>query len=416
MHTFKLKKKSPLQRVHRVIFSIISTASAAILAYCSILDASLPDRFTVASGEELKFYNLPLTASAVQTLGDSEVAQVYKSEGNSYNMQLSLPFGIAVKEVKVDVAARKTVVPSGMPFGIKMFTDGAMVVSMSDVTTSSGKENPAQKAGIEVGDIILSADGREVDSNEDFSEIISGCDGKAVTLKIQRQDNIIEKQIEPVKADDGSYRVGVWVRDSSAGIGTVTFYDPQTKVFGGLGHAVCDVDTGEILPLLSGEMADVKVTGYTKGESGDPGELCAAFESDGKIGELKINSQTGIFGVLDTLPDIHENALPVAMRQEVCEGNAQILSTIDGKNPKKYDIIIEKVDYSVNTPTKNLQIKIVDEELLNTTGGIVQGMSGSPIIQNGRLVGAVTHVFVQDPTRGYGIFAENMLETAKNID
>lgn len=411
--------KSPLKiihRVHRTLFSVTAAFSFSVLGYCAMMQSSLPDRFTVAPGEKLEFSNLPITASAVETLGDGDVAQVYKNAGNSYTMQLKLPFGIALKQVKVDVAARKTVVPSGMPFGIKMFTDGVMVVSMGEVKTESGNKNPAHDAGIEVGDIILSADSKEVDGNDEFSEIISGCDGKAVTLKIQRREKIMEKQILPVKGDDGVYRAGVWVRDSSAGIGTVSFYDPDTKVFGGLGHAVCDIDTGEILPLLSGEMADVKITGCTKGESGDPGELCGSFEPDGKIGELKINSQTGIFGILDTFPDIHENAIPVAMRQEVKEGKAQILSTVNGKYPKKYDIIIEKVDYSVNTPTKNLQIKITDEELLKTTGGIVQGMSGSPIIQNGRFVGAVTHVFIQDPQRGYGIFAENMLETAKNIE
>ncbi len=262
----------------------------------------------------------------------------------------------------------------------------------------------------------MSADGREVDGNEEFSNMINNSNGSKVCLKIKRRDKIMEKVISPVKGEDGVYHAGLWVRDSSAGIGTVSFYEPNSRVFGGLGHAVCDVDTGEILPLQSGEMADVKITGYTKGKAGDPGELCGSFEPKGKIGELKINSQTGLFGIMDTLPSAHENALPVALRQEAEEGKATILSTIDGKKPQEYDIIIEKVDYSVQTPTKNLQIKIIDENLLKTTGGIVQGMSGSPIIQNNRVVGAVTHVFVQDPTRGYGIFAENMLETAKNVN
>jgi stage IV sporulation protein B len=204
------------------------------------------------------------------------------------------------------------------------------------------------------------------------------------------------------------------VRDSSAGIGTLTWYNPETRVFTGLGHAVCDVDTGERMPLASGEAADAEITGCRKGRAGNPGELRGRFLSGHLIGTLKRNSASGIYGVLAddvSFPGEGER-VPVAARREVLPGRAEILTTIHGTEPERYEIYIERVDSSVNS-TRNMVIRVTDPRLLEETGGIVQGMSGSPILQNGKLVGAVTHVFVNDPSRGYAIFAETMLEEAE---
>lgn len=217
----------------------------------------------------------------------------------------------------------------------------------------------------------------------------------------------------PSASGDG-YKLGLWVRDSSAGIGTMTFYDPTTQVFGGLGHAITDVDTGEILPLGSGEIVSVDIEGAVKGQGGQPGELRGSFHTYDTIGSLEENRETGVFGVLTTPPE-GGLLLPVALRQEVHTGPAQIYTTIDGRTPQLFDIEIERVNLTDANPTRNMVIRITDPELLTATGGIVQGQSGSPIVQDGRLVGAVTHVFINDPSRGYGIFAENMIETVWSL-
>lgn len=406
------------KKLGRAVFSLFSAAALSVLGGSLSLGATLPDSFTVAQGQEFSLpqSSLPLRVSAVQAVDGTNAAQTASSAGSSYSVKLSLPGGIAVKTVKVDVVQRQSVVPGGQPFGIKMFTNGVMVINTGDVQSENGVCNPAKDAGIQVGDVILCVNGRHVRSNEDFASLIDSSNGDPVNISLMREEQTQQVTLTPV-ADktSGAYRVGLWVRDSSAGIGTVTFYDPTSLVFGGLGHAVCDVDTGEILPLMSGEMAPVEVTGCTKGKCGIPGELSGAFLSEEKLGDLKLNTQTGLFGQLGKLPQDSQDTVEVAMRQEVHTGDAVIRSTVDSGEVKEYAITIEKVDYSEESPTKNLQVRVTDPELLEKTGGIVQGMSGSPILQDGRLVGAVTHVFVNDPTRGYGIFAENMLDTAQKV-
>ncbi len=205
----------------------------------------------------------------------------------------------------------------------------------------------------------------------------------------------------------------MWIRDSSAGIGTLTLYQPTTDVVAGLGHAICDVDTGEILPISSGDLVWANITGVIKGQSGAPGELIGEFTNK-HIGKVMINCEAGIYGIADKAP-INAKSYPVAMRQEVRDGKATILCTVNGTEPKEYEIMIEKVNLSDSGTTKNMVIRVTDPELLEVTGGIVQGMSGSPILQDGKLVGAITHVFVNQPTRGYGIFAENMMDFAKKL-
>ena len=213
------------------------------------------------------------------------------------------------------------------------------------------------------------------------------------------------------KLKEGGYRAGIWVRDSAAGIGTLTFYLPSEGRFAGLGHAVCDVDTGQILPLRSGEIVNVLVTGVVRGRAGRPGELTGTFAGGGNIGVLEQNNSMGIYGRMDAPPE--GMAAELALRNEVSVGPATIFATVEGAQAKEYAVYIEKVNLTDRNPTKNIVIRIDDQELLEKTGGIVQGMSGCPIMQNGKLVGAVTHVFVNDPTRGYGIFAENMLDNIR---
>ena len=232
--------------------------------------------------------------------------------------------------------------------------------------------------------------------------------GDEVIVSVKRNDKVEKVVLYPeYSLSEACYKAGMWVRDSSAGIGTITFYDPQTEMFGGLGHAVCDSDTGEILPLHSGEVVAVTINGLKKGQEGNPGELVGSFLSSMSIGNLNINNQSGVFGKLDSAPNL-SSPIPMGYRQEIQEGKAQILTTIKGNSPKAYDIEIEHINLKSNELSKNMIVRITDPELLEKTGGILQGMSGSPIVQNGKIVGAVTHVFVNDPTRGYGIFVDIM--------
>lgn len=401
-----------MRKIIRRCAGALSLAIVAVQAAALYTQAVLPDCYYVLAGEQLSIRS-PIPICAVQS-SNSMPVEVYSAAGNNYNVDLKLPYGVNVKQVQVQVVDREMVIPGGNAFGIKMFTEGVIVVGLSDIACAGTSQNPAKNAGIKVGDIILSMNGKQVQSNEDVGAIVSSCKGKNVAVELQRDGLTQTVNLCPVKSDDGVYRAGIWVRDSSAGIGTMTYYNPARGVFAGLGHAICDIDTGDIMPLHSGEIVDVSIIGVHRGESGLPGELRGRF-SMRTTGDLRINSQAGIFGVGD-VPSSAVEPVPLALRYEVQEGPATIRCTLDGQTTGEYEVFIEKVRLGQENPTKNMVIRVTDPELLAKTGGIVQGMSGSPILQNGRLVGAVTHVFVNDPTRGYGIFAEQMSEMSKNVE
>lgn len=396
-------------------FKKLTVASALASAVCFTAifgySNSLPESFLVTRGQEFSLQNSVIGSSRNY---DGEVlAGESRSSELSYTVSLKL-FGVMpIKEVSVNVVDRPTLIPCGTPFGIKMFTKGVMVVSISDVESGGKAFSPAVEGGLRVGDIILEANGEEVTSNEHISSIIAKSNGKGILFLIERSGIKLNVTVTPKKADsDSTYKAGIWVRDSSAGIGTATFYDPATKVFAGLGHAICDVDTGELLPLSSGELVDVSILGITKGRSGTPGELIGAFASRIPFAKLYANTQAGVFATSERSP-VSSAPMKLALKQEVREGKAYILTTLDKNVVEQFEISIEKISLSDNNATKNMVIKVTDENLIKRTGGIVQGMSGSPIIQDGQLVGAVTHVFVNDPTKGYAIFAENMYEAAR---
>ncbi len=300
----------------------------------------------------------------------------------------------------------------GFPIGIKLYCDGVVVVDTQNVETSGAVLNPAQKAGILKGDIIKSIDGVKVTTNSEVSKIIEDSNGKELKLQILRNGEIKNIVFSSVYSTvSGGYKAGLWIRDSSAGIGTVTFYT-QDGEFASLGHAVCDVDTGELLPISSGETTDAKITGCYKGKSGAAGELCGILESK-STGKIMVNKSIGIYGVFNEV-DTTKTLYPLCRKNEVKMGAAQIVTTVEEGKQEAFNIEIERIDY-ISGENKNLVIRVTDENLIGKTGGIIQGMSGSPIIQNGKLVGAVTHVFLNDPTGGYGIFAETMLEVADGL-
>jgi len=331
---------------------------------------------------------------------------------------VSVQPAFALTTVSFEAVPQGYLIPGGMPFGIKMFTDGVMIVGMSDILCDGHTVNPAKEAGLRPGDVITKINGEQVGTNEEVARLVSGCAGEELTLTVCRKEEAPRQvPLQPVSGDDGmGYKAGMWVRDSSAGIGTVTYLDPESGTFGGLGHAVCDIDTGDLMPLSSGEAVNVTITGITKGTGGHPGELRGTFSDGAPIGVLTRNDVTGITGRLCGTPAILSQGgepLPAAERHQIRTGKASIRATVDGSGVQEYEIVIEKIDLSEDTPTRNMVVRITDQRLIGLTGGIVQGMSGSPIIQDGKLVGAVTHVLVNDPTRGYGIFIENMLDAAR---
>ena len=297
----------------------------------------------------------------------------------------------------------------GMPFGVKIISKGLTVVGFS--STEGENASPAFMAGIRNGDIIIKANGRDVKSINDFSSIISSNPGEMVTVTVLRGKNEIEFSFKPVySTDDGSYKTGIYVKDSTSGIGTVTFINPVTGAFGGLGHGICDSSSGRLVSLSQGIIMDVSINGVVKGKVGDAGELRGSFNAK-KIGSLSRNSSNGVFGVI-SLNSVHspEGKMHVCTKEEIKNGEAYIWCTLDENGPQKYSVSISDIDLT-SSNVKNFRVKVTDPRLLAKTGGIVQGMSGSPIIQNGRIIGAVTHVLINDPTQGYGIFIENMLSS-----
>lgn len=376
-----------------------------LLAYYS---ANLPDSYYIANGDKLSLN----TVIEIEAQMQDKAVQSLKSETLPLSQTATLKlFGlIPVKDVEVLEVETPVLIPGGNPFGIKLLMEGVMVVGMGEVECSDGRICPATEAGIKQGDVIISVDGKKVNSNNDLQKIISESGGSPVNVQINRDGREITFELTPVFSEySRTYQVGMWVRDSTAGIGTMTFYEPSSGAFGGLGHPICDIDTGSVIPISSGEIVDVKINNVKKGYEGVPGELQGSFISGDAIGILNKNNKYGVFGSLLIKPDTSK-AIPMGLKQDVRVGEATILTTVDGTVPKEYSISIEKIDYRNNDTAKNMVIKITDKELLEKTGGIVQGMSGSPIIQDGKLVGAVTHVFVNDPSKGYGVFTENMYE------
>ncbi len=386
---------------------------AAVMGFVCYLDFTIPDRFYVT---DVSSFSIRQYRQIETELPRQEELRAGVPGSRSREAELKLLGLIPIKTTWLQEVDETCVVPCGTPFGLKMLTEGVVVVGLNPVETRTGSAYPADTAGIQKGDVILQVDGEAVHSNRELTACVRKSAGRPMRFTVRRGEEVLTLSVTAAKSlADGEYRCGIWVRDSSAGIGTVTFYDPATGVFGGLGHAVCDVDTGEAMPLSSGEVVPVRITGVRKGEAGEPGELEGSFLSGVPSGLLCLNNETGVYGVLYDSPSRRE-AVPLLFRQEIREGAAQILATVRGNAPELYDIVIEKVDLSGNAPTKNMVIRITDPELLAETGGIVQGMSGSPILQDGKLAGAVTHVFVNDPTRGYGIFSENMLGNCEKVE
>lgn len=313
-------------------------------------------------------------------------------------------------------AASRKLIPLGIPAGVQMTAEGVVVADFSPVDSAAGTICPGEQAGIQTGDVLQTANGVSLNSSEQFAALIERSGGKPMEIKGCREEEEFSVTIQPVKSThDGGYKLGMLIRDSMAGIGTITYVDAETGEFGMLGHAVCDTDTGARMPLQEGRLLSAQVVSVVQGVAGQPGELVGAFDEANILGKLNANTSSGLFGTLTSANLYREKqAIEVAKSEEVHTGDAVIVTCTQGSIPKKYDISIEKVQEDSGNG-RDLTIRVTDKALLDQTGGIVPGMSGSPILQDGKLVGAVTHVLIDHPDKGYGILLEDMIEnTAEN--
>jgi len=327
-------------------------------------------------------------------------------------------FGLPMRRVTLDVVPDVKIVPLGTAIGVRINTDGVMVLGMGSFLGEDGEAHRPSEGILRAGDLIYKVNGIEINSKETLSQLVAKSTGDVI-IHLRRDGREMEVTLTPaVAATDGVRRIGTWVRDSTKGIGTLTYYNPQTGTFGALGHGIMDVDTKKLMSVKSGMIMPSTVTSVKKGIRGVPGELEGTVDTNRILGQITTNSPAGIYGTLS--PDarneiVIREPMPIALRANIKEGAATILTSVNGNEVREFKIYIESVNRFTTDETKGMVIRITDPELLKITGGIVQGMSGSPILQNGRVVGAVTHVFVQDPTKGYGIFIESMMEMGREM-
>ena len=377
----------------------------------------LPDRLSLTAGDEAVLsFALPVSArlesgttQASLTETEDGVAISAGAETGNAKLILRLLGLVPVKQVDVEVSDEQRLIPGGKSVGIAIETEGLVVVGASDLGNSAG---PARRAGLKPGDIITQVNGQDVRTAQELGQLLKP--GEAAQLTVERGDENLNVQIIPERDPrDGSTRIGAWVRSSTAGVGTLTFVNPETGEFAALGHAISDIDTGVTLPVAEGGIYESRIVHINRGERGLPGEIVGDFMGEAQeIGQITDNNNFGIYGASYT-GDVEElpyaEGLPIGTRSQMHTGAAQVLTTLDDE-VRAFDCEIEHIENSDEAGMRSIVVHITDPELIERTGGIVQGMSGSPIIQDGKLVGAVTHVFVNDPTRGYGIFIENMLE------
>ena len=397
--------------ISKLLFFAVLFFDIAVFGTMIYLNQNLGEDFKIQKGETLSI-NSPLPVTA---LYNGKVLSADHTENNS-NISIDLKmFGvIPVTKANVQVVDEFKVALLGQPFGMKLYTEGVLVVDFTDIVINGKKFNPARDAGLKKGDYILSVNGKSLSVNEDLIEAVENSNGEKLNLKVSRNSNTLNINVTPIMQEEsGDYKIGIWVRDSGAGIGTLTFYSPAYNVICGLGHGVSDEDTDKLLTIKKGEIVSAEIFSVDKGEKGTPGQLNGRLKNN-TIGEIKLNSKCGVYSV--PTKNVTINSLTdIAFKSEVKNGDAKILCTVEGETPKFYSCKITLKKGKYNSPTQNMIVTVTDETLLERTGGIVQGLSGSPILQNGKLVGAVTRVLVDDPAKGYGIFAENMLENAKSV-
>jgi len=421
---------------NRKIFSLLVLLLTFFYVIQIIGLSNYPNEIKIPIGENRNL-EIPFPFSLVSLNNEDNIVQsiynensagklkkTYKIDGidtGEAKFQLNILGLIPVKRLDVNVVDRQYLVPGGNAIGVKLNTKGVLVVAVTDVIGTDGKRyNPARDAGIKNGDSILEIDNIKVKDANHVVKLLNKVEDKEIKIVIERNKIRYETKAKPIKSmQDNCYRMGIWVRDKTAGIGTLTFYDEKSKVFGALGHGITDIDTGNLLNVEYGKIMNAKISNIEQGKRGNPGEIKGIFyETENVLGQIVKNSPYGIYGIIEDESFKVNNlkSIPIGFKEEVKEGKAYILATVDDNKIEKFEIEILKAQVQQNPSQKSMTIKVKDKKLLQKTGGIVQGMSGSPIIQDGKLIGAITHVFVNDPTKGYGIYIEWMLEQTKFND
>jgi stage IV sporulation protein B len=418
-------KNLKLEIIRKIIGGILLVSLISLIFFQPIQQyLAIPKMITVFEGQDYNFQKAaPVSAVLVSqnsniTLDQGKHTVSMKATENGKNEMLLEFAGIPIKKVDVRVLKDFRVIPGGQSIGVKLNTVGVLVVGHHLINTISGKKSPGEIAGIKIGDIITEINGNKIEKMSDVAPFVqtAGQEGKPLDMVISRESGKFTTQLTPLK-DKGEniYKLGLYIRDSAAGIGTMTFVHPQSKKYGALGHVISDMDTKQPIVVEDGQIVRSTVTSIEKGSNGDPGEKLARFSSDREIvGNIQKNSPFGIFGemVKELKNGVMDKPLPIALSHQVKEGPAKILTVVNDDQVEEFDIEIVSTIPQKFPATKGMVIKVTDPKLLKKTGGIVQGMSGSPIIQDGKLIGAVTHVFVNDPTSGYGVHIEWMLNEA----
>lgn len=417
-----------------IIFSLV--IAALIYTSVSFINNNIPNniKLFVNEKEELDF-NIPLEAELTgDLLGVVEINNnpvpknnisinygkefsIISNKSGKINVDLKLLGLFTIKKVKIDVIDKQNVVPAGNTIGVTIKTDGILVLGTTDIIGENGKKYSPVKNKLYSGDYIKKVNGQEISNKKELIEIINSSDGSSILIGVERNNSYVEVKITPIKVSNKEYKIGLWVRDDTQGIGTLTYINLDKNTFGALGHGITDIDTNELLEVSEGRIVEALLTNVKKGEKGIPGEISGIIidEKENIIGEINKNTIHGIFGELKgkgTSLYSEKDVMPIGFKYDIHEGKAYIRSDISGKM-NDYEIEIKKI-YLSDEKNKGIIIEVTDERLLSQSNGIVQGMSGSPIIQDGKLIGAVTHVFVQDSRKGYGTFIENMILEEKN--
>lgn len=422
-----------LYRIILILLLVINIGTIGYLGY-NTLKTQVPNEIKILVGREEEFdFSVPLVASLftsdidVFSVNNKTVTSnkvnidfnqpftIVSDQTGTYSIDLTLFGVIKFKEIKLDVIDTVELIPSGEPIGIYVKTDGVMVLGTSVITSCDGMNYEPALNKLKSGDYIIGINGKTISSKKELIQAIQKSGGKSVVLTVRRESEKVDVSITPVETAIGEFKIGTWIRDDTQGIGTLTFVTTDHQ-FGALGHGITDVDTSYLMEVSRGDVYTAEIMSIVKGKNGSPGELIGLINQSDKfrVGSIKKNTNQGIFGDVYSKAQIStsEGALPIGLKQDVRLGDAVIRCNVDG-TIRDYSIKIEKIDRSNNQLSKGLVIKITDERLLTLTGGIVQGMSGSPILQDGKIIGAVTHVFIQDSTKGYGTFIENMI---RNLD
>lgn len=402
------------------IFKIILILILLIILAYVVNIASIPESIILFENEEFSIDMIAgIKLQETIAVGSNLGTKVSSNLDNQKQYNLSL-LGFNLKTITANVIENTKVIPLGNLIGLKLYTDGVLVVGMSEIKGEDNKiYKPYEETGIKQGDSIIEINDVKVNTTEELIECVSKCKGEAIDITYVKDGNVLETQIKPVKTSENTYKIGLWVRDAEAGIGTATFYDKSSNFFAALGHGIQDIDTKELVDISSGEFVTTEILNIDKGEKEKPGKIEGTIEDCRKIGEIYSNTDFGIYGNLINTNGLNISGIKeveVASRNKIQLGKATVICTLEDGKRKEYEAEIQKIYINNDENNKSMVVKITDEELLEKTGGIVQGMSGSPILQNGKLIGCLTHVFVSDPTKGYALFSDTMINQMKEIE